>query len=501
MKRHLTFIILLVCAVTTAQNIDEVLRYSTENLQGTARFQSMGGAFGALGGDLSALGANPASSAVFNNSQFTFSGTNYSKHSLVNYLGTETVNSSNSLNINQAGGVLVFKNAGQDSNWGKFALAANYDVVQNFNNQLSIQGNGDQGINFYFLNFAQGVPTGDISIQEGEFIEDAYLDIGANAGFADQQAFLGYYGGIIAPVDIQDDNTLYKSNAEYSNLNQNLVRNTSGHNSKFTLNVASQYQERFHIGASINFHNVLYNKYDEYTESNYDDDSQIKRTTFDNLLRTRGSGFSFGVGAIAKLNDMVRIGGSYQSPTWYRLEDNLSQRISSNLANESINFINFGLVNIFPTYTIKTPAKLTGSMALVFGKTGLLSIDYSYQDMSRAELRPANDPDFAIVNNEISNTLGAVSSIRIGGEYRIKRFSLRGGYRYEQSPYATGNTFGDLNGISTGLGYDFGGSRLDFAINRTEQDTAQRLFDAGPITPATINGVRTNATLSYTINF
>ncbi len=37
------------------QNISDALRYSTESTQGTARFKSMSGAFGALGGDMSAL--------------------------------------------------------------------------------------------------------------------------------------------------------------------------------------------------------------------------------------------------------------------------------------------------------------------------------------------------------------------------------------------------------------------------------------------------------------
>ena len=37
-----------------AQSLKDVIRYSTPNLTGTARFTAMGGAFGALGGDLSA---------------------------------------------------------------------------------------------------------------------------------------------------------------------------------------------------------------------------------------------------------------------------------------------------------------------------------------------------------------------------------------------------------------------------------------------------------------
>jgi len=42
------------------------LRYSTGETEGTARFKSMSGAFGALGGDMSAVSINPAGSAIFN---------------------------------------------------------------------------------------------------------------------------------------------------------------------------------------------------------------------------------------------------------------------------------------------------------------------------------------------------------------------------------------------------------------------------------------------------
>ena len=40
MKRISTFIMVLACTLASAQTIDDVLRYSTENLQGTARFQA-----------------------------------------------------------------------------------------------------------------------------------------------------------------------------------------------------------------------------------------------------------------------------------------------------------------------------------------------------------------------------------------------------------------------------------------------------------------------------
>ena len=51
-------------------NLQEILNISIDKPNGTARFESMGGAFGALGGDLSAINVNPASSSVFNDNEY-----------------------------------------------------------------------------------------------------------------------------------------------------------------------------------------------------------------------------------------------------------------------------------------------------------------------------------------------------------------------------------------------------------------------------------------------
>mgnify|MGYP000374022289 CR=1 FL=1 len=370
MKKYSTLIMLLLCSIASAQNLNDVLRYSSENLQGSARFQSMGGAFGALGGDLSALNVNPAGAAVFNNSLLGLSGTNYNRNNDASYFNGRSTTKLNSLEFNQIGGVIVFNNK-EESPWRKLTLAVNYDLANNFDNEFFVSGNSNQGIDNYFLDYAEGVPLGSILLQDGEFLEDAYLDIGSQQGFVDQQAFLGYYGGIFDPAENTDENIAYISNADYTTVNQEFIRRTTGYNSKFVVNGAAQYGENLYLGASLNFHTILYNRYDEFTEDGYDATSLNQFTTFDNYLRTQGNGFSFSLGAIGKLNDFIRIGGSYQTPTWYRLNDNLSQRIDSDLADEDINFINFNLINTFDTYTLKTPSKLTGSLAFVFGKNAM----------------------------------------------------------------------------------------------------------------------------------
>lgn len=65
MKKLFLFIGILSMSFLSAQDITDALRYSQQDILGTARYRAMSGAFGALGGDLSALQINPAGSAVF----------------------------------------------------------------------------------------------------------------------------------------------------------------------------------------------------------------------------------------------------------------------------------------------------------------------------------------------------------------------------------------------------------------------------------------------------
>ena len=505
MKKLLIFGMALLCTYVNAHTVTDVLRFSNDNLQGTARFQAMGGAFGALGGDLSAININPAGAAVFNYNEFTATATNFNSDNDAFLGNTRRNTDTNALEFNQVGGVLVFKTS-NNSPWRKITIAANYDLVQNFDNQIFASGNSAQGgIDNYFLSFADGQALGPLRVQtsNGERIDDAYLDIGSSIGFGAQQAFLGFQSGIIDPTDDIDENTSYFSNAQYTSLNQTFNRITSGFNSKFTLNLAGQYQENLYIGASLNFHSIFYDELTTIDETGFDPDSEIQSISFDNFLHTEGNGFSFNVGAIAKLNENIRIGGSYQSPTWYFLTDDVSQRIrtDSPVANPNLNLINFNLVNFFPEYRIKTAAKLTGSAAIIFGKDGLLSFDYGYQDMSQAELRPTSDTAFANENEFISEQLGVVNSFNVGGEYRINQVSLRAGYRFEESPYEDETILGDLTGYSGGIGYSFGPNRLDLAYSRTEQETDELFFNSGASNSTLVNRTNTNISLGYTWKF
>ena len=119
------------------------------------------------------------------------------------------------------------------------------------------------------------------------------------------------------------------------------------------------------------------------------------------------------------------------------------------------------IFNVFPDYKYKTPGKWTGSLAMIFNKNALLSIDYSRKDFTQMKFRSNG---FEAQNAEINDMMQVSNRINVGGEYRIDNLNLRAGYSYVESPYKDDFTAGDINRFSVGLGYTFGMTRVDFIL-------------------------------------
>ena len=486
-----------------AQDITDAVRYSMDEIQGTARFRAMSGAFGALGGDMSSVNINPAGSAIFNNSHASVTLGVLNKNNDVSYFNGLNSSSNTDFDLGQLGATFVFINSNPNSKWKKFTLSAAYDNTGNHNNEWTANGINTNSLDSYFLSFANDgteIPFGILKLQPGEFIEEAYADIGTlDNGYSIQQAFLGYWSGILDPENLDDttndDETNYVSNVEAGNFNQNYLYSTTGYNGKLAFNFAADYDDKFFFGLNLNTHFIDYEKFTRLNETNSNDGSIVNNIQFENLLATTGSGFSFQLGTIVKLTPELRAGLSYNSPTWYRISEELVQGINSNNADSEINFIS-DIVNIYPEYKLQTPSKVTGSLAYVFGKQGLLSFDYSIKDYSNVKFRPTNDPAFSSLNDDISNSLDSAVSYRFGGEYRHKQFSFRGGYRFEESPYKNDSRVGDLTGYSLGLGYTFGDFNLDLAFSQAERDFNRQLYNVGLTDSALVQTKFTDVVLS-----
>ncbi|MGV9003454.1 OmpP1/FadL family transporter [Flavobacterium sp.] len=480
--------------------VNDALRLAVDNITGTARYKSMSGAFGAVGGDLSAINQNPAGSIFFNNNLATASVSYFGVRNKSAYFGTTTAKNDNGLDLNQAGVVFVFNDNSKSSGWNKINLAFNYENANNFNNTILSSGtNSTTSIGNYFLNFAQGIPL--------DYIKNYNFN---QLSFNEQQAYLGFDTYIFEANDPSNLNNVdyYTNIPTGGNYYQENFVNSRGYNGKMTANFSTAYKNKLFLGANLNFNFVdiqkVFNIYESNNNPLYDQGSTITEILFRNELHTFGSGISFNFGAIYQPIDNFRLGVAYESPTWYRLTDQLTQGVVTTSINNQDNNTrpsSFNDTQEFLPYYVQTPSKWTGSLAYIFGKSGLLSADVSMKDYSTTRLKPKNDQPFASINSEMNSALDNAVEVRLGGEYKIKQFALRGGYRFEQSPYKVDQSLGDLTGYSGGVGYTFGVNRIDLAYAHEYRNMNQAFLSSGMTDMARINRKNNTVSLSYTINF
>ena len=443
--------------------------------EGSARYNSMGGAFGALGGDLSAISINPAGSSVFTNSEVGFN-LNYKNLKIFNQLNNYKSSSKKDFySYAGAGVVLVFENRRS-----KFSVAYNNHILRDFDSSFILSGKNNNGIDNYFLYYADGVPTEDLLIYDNETTQSVYSYLGENYGFADQQAFLGYQSYIINEGD--DDFGKYVSNALYNNLDQNLDIFRTGNHFKHSINLGFSVNNHLFTGININMHELLFEETKTFEEFGYANNSNVQRVFLKEDLIAFGTGFSFQVGSIIKIKQL-RVGLSYSTPTILNIEEETSQIIETDIIKKdglTTYNIDPNTINIYDEYELKLPSKSLFSLAYIFGSRGLLSFDYEITKFNNAKFDDNNGNDSYLnsLNYSIKNNMAGFSeSIRFGGEYRLKNLNLRGGYFSYKGPDL--DLKNKISGLSAGIGINYGYIDVDLGITKYNDFLKNRLYTRG----------------------
>lgn len=431
---------LCIAYISNAQTLsynDIGVLFSKENINGTARYNAMSGAFGALGGDLSSIETNPAGAAVFLKSEFSLSLNVSNTETASSFFGTNELLENDYSNISQAGGVFVF-DARNNSEWSNFAIGFNYSMSNNF--------------------------------------EDLWIASG-NSGFA--------------PIsDFYDNDPVVYINSD----GQYFENYTDGQTNKYSFTFASQYRDNLYVGASINtydvehYQNVLIEEYNNDGNGNTFDISQTQE------LLTYGDGYSFNVGFISKPNNNVRFGLAYQSPVWYTFAEEFVEFDVDLFENNTFVENDFSGTNGFD-YKLRTPSKLTGSFAYIFDKQGLISVDYIHKNYSNIKLSNAN---FTDENITFKNDLESTGQLRVGTEWRFENLSLRGGYHIEKSPYKDAPEIEDIEGYSFGAGYKFKGGKLDVAYQKSTNTSLYSIYSQ--VNPVDLNIDTSKITATLVLN-
>ncbi len=393
--------------------------FSQNDQNGTARFTAMSGAFGALGGDISSININPAGLAVYKNSAFASSFNTRTTDINASYYGNNITTQSEYVNISQAGAVLLFDTA-YNSEWTQFAVGFNYRINKDFKDTFLAKGNS-------------GVSTFT------EYPNDPNTPV-TQYNIADGQVFNNIFNGEI---------------------------------SEYNFGFSAVHQNKLYIGASFNTYDLKFSQQASLDEFNNDGNgNNLDRNLYQENLTT-GTGYSLSAGFIYKAHKNFRFGLSYQTPTWFTeiLQDTNYQgdsdvEIGDVLYLQGNDSYNFVALSESIAYKLKTPSKLTASAAFIFGKMGLISLDYALKNYQKILL---SDGYFTNENQFFQNSLRNTHTLNVGTEWRLDRFSIRGGYAFEQSPDRNALDSDNLKSYSFGGGYNFGDIKIDLSYSNNNK--------------------------------
>lgn len=207
---------------------------------------------------------------------------------------------------------------------------------------------------------------------------------------------------------------------------------------------AANYDEKFFMGLTLGVPFVTYEETKSYTEiDNKKTNPVFDDLTFTEKLKTSGAGINLKLGLIYRLNQMIRLGLAFHTPTTLSLDDNWST--SLNYRYTLSGFTPVGLVESPDgnfTYELRTPWRFIGSAGIILNKAGFLSaevelLDYANSKFNFNEANSTEDIEFQDeLNNEITSRLTSAVNFRLGGEFAYNIFRMRGGFNLISTPFA-----------------------------------------------------------------
>lgn len=439
-KTGITFSLALVSVLGFAQNEIDALRYSENDITGTARFMGLSGAMSAMGNDLSAITVNPAGVAVFNKTQLGFSTGIAGIETEGSFLGQNSSDLRMNLNIGNAGFVARFKRRNQAAGtqgWKGFSMGLNYTRLQSYHRNSYFEGvNYNSSLIDQYVYDAEGTEFTQLNAFGSDLAWRTWLiDTSAGGTSSYDRNVLDNYGQI-----------------------QQVQETTKGFKGQADLTFGGNYANTLYIGGSIGYQHINFRSERNHTEVAPDDTSSLFREfTRTDYLRTSGAGVNLKFGLIYRPADWFRIGASIHSPTFFNMEENYSSAITSTF--DTISYSAASPEGAYD-YRLQTPFRAIGGLAFVVARMAVISMEYEHVDYSMARFR-ASDYSFSTENTNIKNSLKSVGNIRAGVEVKLKSFLIRGGFGMNSDPY-TGKF--DLNDSKYSLGFGWKGRHFMFDL-------------------------------------
>lgn len=487
-----------------AQAPSDAYRNSMTGSMGTARFQSLGGAMGAVGADASAAYVNPAGASLFLRNTISV-GFDFGKWG-TNTEGTRGMSESEKrmrnfshLSYFFSGSVLrldggnYLKLNGGISYHKDFNYDRHYELLS-----ASMPGGLTDLMTFRAIN--AGIAAGDY------FRTKNYDPFMQNL---DPLVIMGLNGEFIHPIpdsgpgaqqakDFASNLAVWHNDGSVDYLlptQSDLNVNERGGRKSYDVTLSGNLNDTYFFGAALRLGNSNYDRHSMYREE-FSNGSSIE---YGNFLKTSGSSIGLNLGAMVAIGDFARVGISYLTPQFAQYEE--LYRSTTRMINMDFTpanrQIDFDSGEYRSSYSMFLPGQFTGSVMAFLGRYGFVSYDYQYRNLGSAKLLINNTLEEMGQSKYIREDYAGEHTHRIGIELRpISWLSLRGGYSYTGNPMKvaalrqdameellyevpTSGTITDftlprsLKTLSGGVGVNLGGGfTVDMAYVRSKRSEA-----------------------------
>lgn len=515
MKRILLSSAIAMSAMTLfAQGAMDAYQFNQPDMKGTARFMSMGGAFGALGGDMTTISQNPGGIGVYRNSEIGFT---------VNFDIQNSTTESQILKTNDNQFKFLLNNVGyigsirlNNSVMPFFNWGFTYNKAASFNRRYSGGMNMKNSMSNYMAGIANSnnLTVGDVSTT------DHYDPYNPNDGgfISPWIAILGYDSYLINPQGRNGKTNWSGLWGDKTTGVGNFGVVESGGIDEYNISFGGNILDFLYWGmdfgiTSLRFdQQVLWNEKLEDAKIANNDGTIV--TTDANWAMTnnyfvRGNGFNYKLGFIVKPIQELRLGFAFHTPTWYAMEeeykaftiyDYLDTDIRPGGAETNNGYYGYN------DYKFSTPWRLIASAAGVIGSKFIISADYewtSYQGMNFSAYKEWGvfNNAFYYENKDIDDYYQSTNTFRIGAEYRVlPQVSLRAGYANVSSPikqevrdneytiYTAGTNpsysmDNSINYVTCGLGFKYKKFYCDLAYVYKHRSSDWHAFTPDPYSP------------------
>ncbi len=469
MKKLLLSSLALGCGVAAfGQSAIDAFRFAAPDMKGTARFMSMGGAFGALGGDLTTLSQNPAGIGVYRSHELGFTLNLDCQQSTSDAQGFKTTDNQTKFLLNNIGGVATLKL--NSSTFPNFNFGFTYNKAASFNRRY--RGTIHQLSNS-MSNYIAGVSNGEKLTLGVVQAVDGYDPYNPNdGGFVSPWiSILGFDSYLVSPIGNPDQPRWTGLWGNGTSGLGNFSVEERGHVDEYNIAFGGNIANVVYWGMDFGIIDLNYSQtaiWGESLNGAYVDDNNggLTQTKADwrmkNLYSASGNGFNYKLGIIVKPIQELRIGFAFHTPTWYNINESYAARVNYNYNGLPYIRGTFadtnGGVPGSNSYDFRTPWKLMASIAGVIGNNFILSADYEWTAYDKMKFSyadggygyyeyddpwyyaparsagPVDDP-YYLTNKDVSDYYQTTHTFRLGAEYRVTpQFSVRAGYSFVSSP-------------------------------------------------------------------